>query len=519
MATAAKSESRPTLTPPTLDEVRELAASLNLTICESDLEQYRDLLTANQSSYEVVDKMVEAKPAVKYPRDLGHRPTAEEDPYNAWYWKTEIKGAKDGLLAGKRVSVKDTISVAGVPMAAGARPMEGFVPDIDATVVTRILDAGGIIAGKAQSEGFSVGGAGHNSFNGPVRNPHDPTRSSGGSSSGSAASVAAKQVDMSIGGDQGGSVRLPASWCGVYGLKPTRGLMPYTGVAQVDQTLDHIGPMANSARDVALLLEATAGPDGLDPRQEPFTPQAYSQMLTGKVDGLRIGILKEGFGYEGVSEPEVDSSVMNAAEHFRKLGAEVVDVSVPAHRDGQSILVPIAFEGAYATLILGGGLGYGWPGFYDTHFQEHVLGALPKRAGELSQSAKMFLLMGAYVHRKYRGRYYAKAQNLARQLTSAYLDAFHKVDLLLMPATPKKANELPPENCGPAESVGRSFEMFVGTGGQFNMAGLPAMSVPCAMSAGLPVGMMLIGRHYEDGVVLNAAHAFEETADWRTRHP
>jgi amidase len=517
--TVPKGESKPALCAPTLDEVRDLAASLNLVISESDLEQYRGLLAGNLSRYETVDAMVETKPVVKHPRDPGHRPTPEEDPYNAWYWKTEIKGAEDGLLAGKRVSVKDTISVAGVPMAAGARPMAGFVPDIDATVVTRILDAGGIIAGKAQSEGFSVGGAGHNSFNGPVRNPHNPTRSSGGSSSGSGALVAARQVDMSIGGDQGGSVRLPASWCGVYGLKPTRGVMPYTGVMQVDQTLDHVGPMANSAREVALLLEATAGPDGLDPRQEQFAPEPYSQMLTGKVDGLRIGILKEGFGYEGVSEPDVDRSVMNAAEHFRKLGAEVVNVSIPAHRDGQSILVPIAFEGAYATLILGNGLGYGWPGFYDTHLQEYFLGCLPRRADELSQSAKMFLLMGAYVHGKYRGRYYAKAQNLARQLASAYQDAFQKVDLLLMPATPKKANELPPENCGPAESVGRSFEMFVGTGGQFNLTGLPAMTVPCAMSEGLPVGMMLIGRLYEDRVVLNAAHSFEGTTDWRTRQP
>ncbi len=519
MSRAPETESKPALRAPTLDEMRELAAALNLKISAGDLEQYRDLVAGNLTRYETIESMVEIKPAVKYPREPGHAPTPEEDEYNAWYWKTEIKGAKDGLLAGKRVSVKDTISVAGVPMAAGARPMEGFVPDIDATVVTRILDAGGIIAGKAQSEGFSVGGAGHNSFNGPVRNPHDPSRSSGGSSSGSGALVASKQVDMSIGGDQGGSVRLPASWCGVYGLKPTRGLMPYTGVMQVDQTLDHIGPMANSARDVALLLEATAGPDGLDPRQEPFTPQPYSQMLSGKVDGLRIGILKEGFAYEGISEPDVDASVLNAADHFRKLGAEVVDVSIPAHRDGQSILVPIAFEGAYATLVLGNGLGYGWRGFYDTHLQEHFLRALPSRADELSQSAKMFLLMGAYVHGKYRGRYYAKAQNLARQLASAYQDALQKVDVLLMPATPKKANQLPPEKCGPAESVGRSFEMFVGTGGQFNLAGLPAITVPCAMSEGLPVGMMLIGRRYEDGVVLNAAHAFEETTDWRTRHP
>lgn len=519
MARSGKTESGSALRAPTSDEVRQLAASLNLTISNSDIDEYRALLEENLGAYETIAAMEEPKPAVKYPRDGGHRPTQEEDPYNAWYWMTDIHGAPDGLLAGKRVSLKDTVSVAGVPMAAGARPMEGFIPDIDATVVTRILDAGGIIAGKAQSEGFSVGGAGHNSFNGPVRNPHNPKHSSGGSSSGSGATVAARQCDMSIGGDQGGSVRLPASWCGVYGLKPTRGLVPYTGVMAVDATLDSVGPMANSTRDVALLLEATAGPDGLDPRQGDFTPQPYSQMLNGKVEGLRIGVLKEAFGYEGVSEPDVDHAVLAAADHFKSLGAKVSTVSIPAHRDGQSILVPIAVEGAHATLILGNSMGYGWSGFYDTHFQDGFLEALETRADRLSQSAKMFMLMGAYMHRNYSGRYYAKAQNLARGLAAAYDSIFREVDLLLLPATPMKANELPPDNCGPTESVHRSFEMFVGTGGQFNITGLPAMTVPCAMSEGLPIGLMLVGRRYEDGTVLNAAHAFEETTDWRARRP
>jgi amidase len=295
--------------------------------------------------------------------------------------------------------------------------------------------------------------------------------------------------------------------------------MPYTGVVACDATLDHVGPMANSARDVALLLEATAGPDGLDPRQGEFTPQPYSQMLTGKVDGLRIGILRDGFGYEGVSQPDVDKAVLSSAEHLRKLGAEVVDISVPEHRDAQSILVPIAVEGAYATMILGNGMGYGWPGLYDTNLHDFYLDAIPKRIDLLSASAKMFLLMGAYVHRNYRGRYYAKAQNLTRNLTAAYDKVFQNVDVMLMPATPIKATKLPPEKCGPAESVHRSFEMFVGTGGQFNITGLPAISVPVGMSEGLPIGMMLVGRLYEDGVVLNAAHAFEETTDWRTRRP
>jgi amidase len=176
-------------------------------------------------------------------------------------------------------------------------------------------------------------------------------------------------------------------------------------------------------------------------------------------------------------------------------------------------------EGSYATLILGNGLGHSWVGFYDTHLQEHFARAARERADLLSHSAKTFMLLGAYMHRNYYGRYYAKAHNVISPLAAAYDDAFKKVDLLLMPATTIKANKLPPENAGPSESVHRSFEMFVGSGGQFNITGLPALTVPCAMSDGLPVGMMLIGRKFEDGVVLNAAQAFEETTDWRARRP
>ena len=507
------------LRPPTPDEMKALADSLHLTMTADELEAYRTLVIENLGAYAAVDAMVEPKPEVKYPRAPGRRPEPGENPHNAWYMKTDIRGKETGLLAGKRVALKDTICVAGVPMGAGTAVMDGFVPDVDATVVTRILDAGGIIAGKAVTEGFSFGGAGHNSATGPVRNPRDPSRSSGGSSNGSAALVAAREVDMAIGGDQGGSVRLPASWCGVYGMKPTRGVIPYTGAIPMDPTLDHLGPMANSAREVALLLDAVAGPDGLDPRQSEFSPEPCSAALNGSVEGLRIGVLEEGFAYEGTSQPDVDQAVHEAARHFATLGAAVEPVSIPAHRDGQAILVALAIEGAYATLVLGNGMGHGWSGFYNSHLLEYFSRAMPRRANDLSPSAKSFLFLGGHIHNHYHGKYYAKAQNLRRSFAAAYDEVFRQVDLLLLPATPMKASELPPDDCGPVESVHRSFEMFVGTGGQFNITGMPAISVPCAMSDGLPVGMALAGRRFEDATVLNAAHAFEESTDWTKRSP
>src|SRR5947199_9378368 len=182
-------------------------------------------------------------------------------------------------------------------MMNGTSVLEGYVPEVDATIVTRILNAGGTILGKAVCESLCFSGGSHTSDTGPVRNPYDVSRTTGGSSSGSAALVAAGEVDLAIGGDQGGSIRIPSCWCGVYGLKPTYGLVPYTGVFPIELTLDHVGPIARSASDAALLLEAIAGPDGLDPRQPAnLRPTAYTQALTGETPGLRLGLVPEGFG-------------------------------------------------------------------------------------------------------------------------------------------------------------------------------------------------------------------------------
>src|SRR2546423_3278722 len=203
--------------------------------------------------------MPDEVPAVKYPRTPGHRPGPEENRHNAWYRKTSVKGAPGGKLKGKRIALKDNICLAGVPMMNGASSLEGYVPDVGATIVTRMLDAGGTILGKVHCEYFCFSGGSHTSAAGPVHNPRKMGYSAGGSSSGSAAVVAAGEVEMAIGGDQGGSIRIPAAYCGVYGLKPTHGLVPYTGVFPIENTLDHTGPMTATVADNALLLEVLAG--------------------------------------------------------------------------------------------------------------------------------------------------------------------------------------------------------------------------------------------------------------------
>ena len=389
----------------------------------------------------------------------------------------------------------------------GSHVLEGYMPEIDATVVTRILDAGGTILGKAVCENFCFDGGSHTSDTGPVHNPHKPTHSAGGSSSGSAVLVATGEVDMAIGGDQGGSIRMPSGWSGIYGLKPTYGLVPYTGMCSVDQTVDHTGPMARTVNDVALLLEVIAGPDNLDHRQRANQlSEAYTQALSGDVQGLRLGIVEEGFAWEGLSEQDVDDSVKEAAHNYEQLGATVSTVSIPWHRSGGHLLFAIYAEGI--LMWLENGMGTNWKGHYTTSLLDAYAHGLRTRANGLPDTVKLFMLLGRYMHGRYHGRYYAKAQNLVRSLTAAYDAALEDCDLLVMPTLPLKATQLPPPDASCEENVTRAHEMLPNTC-PFDGTGHPAMSVPCGMSEGLPIGMMLIGRRGEDATVLRAADAFE----------
>lgn len=495
---------------PTLDELERIARSYHLNLTAQDLESFRRLMGPTIASYARLDQLTEPTlPAIKYPRGAGYRPQPEDNPLGAWYWRCEIKGAAKGLLAGKTLAIKDNVCVAGIPMMNGTAVLEGYVPNIDATVVTRILDAGGTILGKSVCESLCFSGASHTSDTGPVRNPHDPQRTTGGSSSGSGALVASRQVDMAIGGDQGGSVRMPSSWCGIYGIKPTWGLVPYTGAFPIELTLDHLGPMARTAADCALLLEAIAGPDGFDPRQRAnLTGQSYTKALTGNVKGLRLAIVREGFGWEGLSEKDVDECVKQAANSFKKLGAQVKTISIPWHREGIHIWSAIAMEGATMMVVGGNAMGTNWKGHYTTSLLDVFARGRLSRADDLSETTKMVVMLGQYMHDRYHGRYYAKAQNLGRSLASAYDDALGDNDLLVMPTLPMKATVIPAPDCSRDEYVARAIEMIPNTC-PFDVTGHPAMNVPCGMSNGLPVGMMLVGRTGDDATVLRAADAYQ----------
>src|SRR6516164_6748014 len=280
---------------PTLAQLRGVAEDLGMHMSDEELKSYDALMQGNYAAYDAVDAMADYVPPVKYPRTPGYRPEGEENKYNAWYVKTEIKGAPSGKLAGKKVAIKDNVCVAGVPMMNGASTLEGYTPETDATIVTRMLDAGGTIVGKVHCEYFCFSGGSHTCAAGPVHNPRRMGYSAGGSSSGSAVVVATGEADMAIGGDQGGSIRIPSSFCGTYGMKPTWGLVPYTGIMPIEIFVDHTGPMTATVADNALLLEVLAGPDGYDPRQYNVRVQPYCEALGRGVAGLSIGVVTEGF--------------------------------------------------------------------------------------------------------------------------------------------------------------------------------------------------------------------------------
>ncbi|MFU8926622.1 amidase [Acinetobacter puyangensis] len=503
-----------TIERPTTTQLLDLASRLHIQLTDAQAEEYLAMMQANFDAYDQIDALPDEIPAVHYARDAGYRPNAEENPLNAWYYKTEVKGAKAGKLSGRSVALKDNVALAGVPMMNGSSTLEGFVPSFDATIVTRMLDEGVTILGKATCEHFCLSGGSHTSDPAPVHNPHRYGYAAGGSSSGSAALVASGEVDLAIACDQGGSIRIPSSFCGVYGLKPTFGLVPYTGIMPIENTFDHVGPVSRNVRDNALLLEVLAGDDGLDPRQYAVKKDDYLSYLDRGVKGLKIGIVREGFELPNM-DSRVAETVRHAAAEFEKLGAIVEEISLPEHYLAGALWSPIGCEGLTAQMMHGNGMGFNWKGQYDIRLMDKHKD-WRKQADKLSPTLKICMFVGQYGIEQYGGKYYAKAQNIARRARAAYDQKLTEYDLLLMPTVLIVAQPLPDQDASITEYISKAFEMIGNTAAQ-DITGHPAMSVPCGVVDGLPVGMMLIGRYFAEGTIYQAAAAFESAVDWHHR--
>lgn len=317
---------------------------------------------------------------------------------------------------------------------------------------------------------------------------------------------------MALGGDQGGSIRIPASWCGVYGLKATHGLVPYTGVFPIELTIDHCGPMANSVAEVARLLSVIAGRDGYDPRQIDTETQDYMAALGQGARGLKVAVLKQGFG-RPESEAVTDQKVREAIKVFESLGASVTEVSMPMHLDAYHIWSVIIVDGSANLMIKGNGFGTSWSGHYVTSLMDAFARGWHSRPNDMSETVKLTLFMGEYVHRYYHGRYYAKAQNLKRALRQAYDDVLATHDVIVMPTIPFRATEIPAPDCSREDYVDLALNML-GNTCPFDVSGHPAMSVPCGIVDDLPVGLMLVGKRHDEATIFRAAESFEASGDW-----
>jgi amidase len=495
--------------PPGRDDLVKLAALNHFELSEDDLNHMLPMMAPMFQRLDQLDRLPDAAQPLKYyNRDPGRRPAPAEDPFNAILRRCSVKGAKAGKLAGKRVGVKDCVLVAGVPMTCGSLMLDGYIPDRDATIVTRMLDAGAEIVAKLNMDNMAFSGSGATSAFGPVLNPHNPEHLSGGSSGGSGAALYYKDIDLTIGCDQGGSIRIPSSFSGTVGLKPTHGLVPYTDIVGMDPTIDHAGPMARKVADVALLLDVIADPP--PGARRAGARGVYSGELEKGVAGLRIGVVREGFGWDG-SEADVDDAVRRALDGLAKLGAAVDEISIPIHREALFFSTGVMAEGL-AALFAANGMVHHVKGTYNGHLAQAFGEGLRMRGSDLPPLLKLMLLMGTYLNRRYLGRVYAKAQNVRRFLSEQYDEALRRVDVLAMPTTPTKAHRHEPAFDAYSEMM-RGFA----TGNNtmvFDVTGHPSLSVPCAMSGGLPVGLMLTGRHSEDATLLRAGYAYEQSVPW-----
>jgi amidase len=507
---------------PDVEEVVAVAKGLGINLGPDEAVLYRKHLIEQMDALDafVQSRLDEEAPPMSSPlRKPAYLPSPKEDPLNAWRWKCEIQGAPDGLLAGKTVSFKDHIAVAGVPMSFGSFALEGFIPDFDATVVTRVLQAGGKIIGKnvmnGLSGGFGTGGA-IGEYGRPLK-PHNPEHVTGGSSSGSGAAVAAGQVDISFGGDQGGSVRIPAAFCGTYGLKPTFGLFSHFGIGfGSDQSIDYTGPMTRTVEDAAAAFQATAGYDVYDPRQTrdvPLSIDVLSRLADG-IAGLRVGVLEEGFDQ---TDSEVRDVVIAAVDVLASAGAKVSRVNVPEHLEARAAQNALSGEGALAVFKTGF-----FGAFTRTYYPASLIAAINQlwsaQADVLTPRTKLSLIAGELSRRNYRGRVYAKAQNVRSAFIKAYDTALADVDVLVMPTCVGTApkNHRPDTYLEAVEDNLNSGSSLASRNTQpFNYTGHPALAMPVGKSTGgLPVSMQLVGRFFDDPMVLRVAYVYQHSTDW-----
>jgi len=446
-----------------------------------------------------------------------------EDRVKAFVTITEMGGLQQARAADRRIAagdatpltgipvqIKDLICTRGIRTTCASRMLENYIPVYDATAVSKLLDAGAVLLGKGNMDEFGMGSSCENSAFFPSSNPWDLARVPGGSSGGAAAAVASGEVTYALGSDTGGSVRQPSSLCGVVGLKPTYGLVSRYGLVAYASSLDQIGPIAQDVTDCALVLNAITGQDPKDSTSLPKPPGDYIQALTGNIRGLRLGVPEE-YYVEGM-QTGVRAAVAKAIGVLESLGAMVVPVSLPTTRYALACYYIIAPSECSANLARYDGVKYGYS-YQDT---DNLLEAMEQtRQHGFGMEVKRRIMLGTYaLSSGYYDAYYLKAQQVRTLIREDFARVFQEVDALVTPTSPVVAF---PQG----EKIGDPVQMYLIDVCTLpvNIAGLPAISVPCGFAQGLPVGLQLIGPPLAEATLLRIGHAYEQATEWHKARP
>ncbi len=407
-------------------------------------------------------------------------------------------------LAGVPIGIKDVMVTKGVRTTAGSKILENFIPPYDCTAVARLEAAGAIILGKMNCDEFAMGSSNENSAYGPVRNPRDKSRVPGGSSGGSAAAVAAGTAVATLGSDTGGSIRQPASFCGVVGLMPTYGRVSRYGLIAFASSLDHIGPLTRTVKDAAILLRTIAGHDPLDSTSADVPVPDYEADLAKPVAGMKIGVPKEYFG-EGL-DAEVRTAVEAGVSKLRSAGCEIIPISLPHTAYAIPTYYVIATAEASANLARYDGVRYGYRAKSVRTLSEMYR---KSRDDAFGTEVKRRIMLGTYaLSSGYYDAYYLKAQRVRTLLTLDFEQAFQKVDAIVTPTAPTPAFKLGEKSDDPLAMY--LADIYTVTA---DLAGVPGISVPCGKTrSGLPIGLQVLGRHFDERTVLRVAAAVEASS-------
>jgi len=424
----------------------------------------------------------------------------------------EALGSRDefGLLFGMPIGVKDNIVTKGLRTTCASKILENFDPIYDATVVKHLQNAEAVTIGKLNMDEFAMGSSTENSGFKPTRNPWNLETVPGGSSGGSAAAVAAGEVPFSLGSDTGGSIRQPASFCGVVGLKPTYGRVSRFGLVAFASSLDQIGPITRTVEDNAFLLQAISGVDEMDSTSANVEVPDFLSSLTGDVKGLKIAVPKEYLG-EGVKE-EVKQSVLDALKVLEGLGATWEEVSLPHSKYALATYYLLSSSEASANLARFDGVRYG----YRSDNAENLIELYKQsRAEGFGNEVKRRIMLGTYaLSSGYYDAYYKKAQKVRTLIKKDFEDVFEKYDVIIGPTTPTPAFKI-------GENVKDPMTMYANDilTIPVNLAGVPGISVPCGLSNGLPLGLQIIGKHFDESTIYRVAHAFEQATEHHKAKP